>query len=169
MGKKLNKQTSENIEKMKQNIEENKKLPKEQLDKMNKRVFNNILIAIFIMLYFYFINLGSINIEPQKLELDLKVFSVVTILITVAIFEIAYKKDSGIVAIYGIESMFVSLSTLFLTYLFTIYNKTFHLIVFWISLAFAIYYVLKSIIIYLKMKKEYKKSLSDINDIIKEK
>ena len=71
------------------------------------------------MLYFYLINLGSINIAPEKLELDLKVFSVVTILITVFIFEIAYKKDSGRIAIYGIESIFISLATLFLAYLFT--------------------------------------------------
>ena len=169
MARKSKKQTLENIEKMKQNIEESKKLPKEQLDKMNKRVFDNILIAIFVMLYFYLINLGSINIAPEKLELDLKVFSVVTILITVFIFEIAYKKDSGRIAIYGIESIFISLATLFLAYLFTIYNKSFHLVVFWISLAFAIYYVAKSMIIYLKMKKEYSKSLSDIGDIIKEK
>lgn len=169
MGRKENKKRADNIEKMKKNIEESKKLPKEQLDKMNKRVFNNILIAIFVMLYFYFINLGSVNIVPQKLELDLKVFSVITILITIIIFEIAYKKDSGIIAIYGIESLLISLSTLFLAYLFTIYTKTFHLIVFEISLAFAIYYVLKSIIIYLKMKKAYNKGLSDIGDIIKEK
>lgn len=169
MARRSKKQTLENIEKMKQNIEEIKKLPKEQLDKMNKRVFNNILIAIFVMLYFYLINLGSINIAPQKLELDLKVFSVVTILITVVIFEVAYKKDSGRIAIYGIESIFISLSTLFLSYLFTIYNKSFHFVVFLISFAFAIYYVVKAMIIYLKMKKEYKKSLSDIGDIIKEK
>jgi len=161
-------QKKDNLEKIKQNIEQSKQLSKEQLNEINKRVFNNILIAIFVMLYFYFINLASINIEPEKLETDLKVFSIITIFLTIIIFEIAYKKDSGKITIYGIESLLISLSTLFLAYFFTIYSKTFNLMVFWISLIFAIYYVLKSIIIYIRMKKQYKKSLSDINDIIKE-
>ena len=64
--------------------------------------------------------------------------------------------------------MIISGHTLSIQYVVTKYNFDFQLYLTVSSYVFAIYYVLKSIIIYTKMRKEYLRSLSDISDIVKE-
>ena len=165
--KKLTKKDLNNLKKAQENIEKSRQLPKEVLTNINRRIFHNIIVAIIVIIYLYFINLASINIPAQRLGVDLKVFSIITILITIIIFEYSYKKDSGIICIWGIESFFVALVTLCLAYLYAMRTTLFQFIVAWVSLVFAIYYIAKAIVIYVKMRKEYFKSMSDINDIVK--
>jgi len=146
-----------------------KQLPKEESNKLNSKVFKNIIIAIAIMIYLIFINIGSLNIETETFITDLKVFSIILISATVIIFEIAYKKDSGTLCVYGIETLVLSIITLVLPTIYTILNEKFGAIVISIAMLFAVYYVGKSIIIYKKEKKNYLKSTSDINEIVKKK
>ena len=165
--KKLTKKDLNNLKKAQENIESHKQLPKEVSNSINKRIFHNIIVAIGIVTYLFFINLASVNIKDDVLVTDLKVFSVIAIMITIVIFEYSYKKDNGIMCIFGIESLIIAIATLFLSYLCAIHHALFQLIVAWTSLGVAIYYIAKSIVIYLKMKKEYYKSINDINDIVK--
>lgn len=165
--KKLSKRDLNNLKKAQEKIEAKKQLPKEESDRINKRIFQNIMVAIGIVIYLYFINLASIHIPKETLVMDLKVFSMIAILVTIIIFEISYKKDSGILCVFGIESFFVALATLVLAYLYAIEYGLFQLVIAYLSLVTAIYYVAKSIVIYLKMQKEYRNSMSDINDIVK--
>ena len=153
------------LEKIEKEIKKQTTIPDEKKLKMNKRVFKNILIAIIIVLYFTFINLGYYNIEPLKFLVDLQVFSILTIGITIVIFEIAYKKDSGELTIYGIESLMLSICTLLTIYVGMYYKNKFSYIINTISMLFAIYYVGKSIIIYTKMKRKALKRASDIEKI----
>ena len=161
------KQVKPIIEKIDKEFKSKQKMPKEQEEKINKIIFNNILIAIGVMLYFYFINLGSINIEPEIFLTDLKVFSMGILLLAILLFEISYKKDDGKMCIYGIETLVVAIISLFALYIYSIYRNYFHFIIAYLSLLLAIYYVGKSIVIYKKMEKEYYKSLSDIGEIVK--
>ena len=84
---------------------------------------------------------------------------------TIVIFEIAYKKDSGELAIYGIESLILSICTLLTIFIRMNYNNKFSYIINTIAMLFAIYYVGKSIIIYVKMRKKALKRASDIDKI----
>ena len=165
--KKLTKKELNNLKKLQEDFENNKKLPKEVTEKINKRMFHNIIIAIAVVAYLFFINLATINIPRDVLIIDLKVFSFITIAITIIIFEYSYKKDSGIICIFGIESLVLSIATLFFAYLYNIAHSKFQLVIVAATTVFAVYYIIKSILIYFKMKKDYHKSNNDINDIIK--
>lgn len=155
------------LEKIDEQIAKKKKIPKEVNDKINSVVFKNLIIAVAIMIIFIFILFGFINIERDVYITDLKVFSIFGITITLIIFEIAYKKDNGRLAINGIETLIISFSILSLPYILTysIFNYTAYEVL--IALLISAYYVSKSIIVLLREQKKYRNSLSDINEIIK--
>ena len=172
--KKKNKETKKELAKSEQKeIEEavgkelksKKKLPAEELKKINKRVFQNVFLAIVIMFYLDFIILGFVNIENSVFITDLKVFGMALLLVAIGIFEYAYKKDSGKHIIHGIEILLLAFITILLIYVNLMWSNKFIYITAFVSYAFAIYYVAKSIIIYKKMKKEY--FLEEMKKIIK--
>lgn len=161
------KQVKKGIEQLEKEIMSKKHLPKEEENKMNKKIFENILIADVLMAFLYFISLGSLNIETPIFLTDLKVFSIALIVFTIILFEVSYQKENGNLAIHGIECLVISIFILFSSYIYTMYMKKFHMYVAIFAFVCAIYYVGKSIILYKKMKKQYISSLSDIDEIIK--
>ena len=74
--------------------------------------------------------------------------------------EYAYKKDSARYAVHSIELLAVSITTLFSLYFYVQYNRKFVGILTSIALLFAIYYVGKSIIGYIKRKRQALKKLA---------
>ena len=148
-------------------IQKKKKIPKDVLNDINKEIFKIILVAIIVMIYFIFINLGYMNIEGNSYLTDLKVFSITSILLCITLFEKSYKEENGKVCIFGIEVLVIAIYTLLSIYIYIMQNSKFITITSLISLVFTIYYITKSIMIYKKMKKEYLKSLSDIGEIVK--
>lgn len=158
------KKVVENIEK---EIKSKKKLPKEEAAKINKKVFENIGIAIVIMLYFIFMNLGFINIERNVYYTDLKVFSGTLLVIAILLFERAYKKENSNLCIHGIEALLLGLVTMFLVYACITTPLPYVYIVLSFSYIFSAYFIAKAIIIYVRMKKQYIASLSDIKEIVK--
>lgn len=153
------------LERIEEEIKKQTTIPDEKKLKINKKIFQNIMLAIGIVIYFIFINLGFINLESSKFLKDLQVFSIIAIGITIIIFETAYKKDSGELAIYGIEFLILSICTLLTIFIGINYNNKFSYIINIIAILFAIYYVGKSIIIYIKLRKKALKRVSDINKI----
>ena len=164
---KTKKQEEENLKRLEKEIVNKKKLPPEEENKINKKIFENMIIADILMAFFYLISLGSLNIETPTFITDLKVFSIGLIVLTVIIFEISYKKENGNLCIHGIECLAISIFMLFSTYLYTMYMKEFYMYISIFAYIAAIYYAVKSIIIYRKMKKKYIASLSDIDKIVK--
>lgn len=155
------------MEQLEKDIMNKKHLPKEEEDKIHKRMFENILIADILMAFLYLVSLGALNIETPVFLKDLKIFSLGFIIFTIILFEISYKRENGKLAINGLESFAFSICILFSTYIYTIYMKDFDLYISLISYTFAMYYVVKSIIISKRIKKQYVESLSDIEEIIK--
>ena len=158
---------SEKLEKIEQEIKKQKTISVEKRKKINKKIFVNVLVAISIVLYFIFINLGYANLELEKYLIDLKVFSIVTIGITIVLFERAYKKDSGEITIFGIETLVLSIITLLTSYYCVVYSNKYPYIINCIAVLFGLYYVVKSTIIYLKMKKKALYASGDIHKIVK--
>lgn len=152
---------------LKDESKNNKKIPKEELNSIYKTVFKNIFLAIIIMFYFNFIVLGFINIENSIFLTDIKVFSLLILAIAIGILENAYKKDSGTHAIYGIETLILSIVTIGFIYLNIMYTDKFIPITVFIAYIFAIYYIAKSIIIYKKLKKQY--YINNLKENIKKK
>ena len=160
------KQKKVNIEKIAEVIENKKKMPKYESEKINNKVLENILFAIAIMLYLYFIILGSINISTEAFLTDLKVFSILILLIAIILFENSFKNSNMNLCIHGIEILILAIVTLSSIYIYSIFVERFKFIIASVSFIFAIYYILKSIFKYIKLRKNYHKNENDIKDII---
>ena len=152
------------FEEIKNIFKKKKKIPKEELKKINKPVFHNILVAIVVMIYFIFLILGFLNIEGNVYQTDLKVFSICILFLAIFLLEKAYKEDSGRIAIFGIEMIVIAIITLGLIYVKLMLSSHYINIVLIILYIVLIYYVIKSIVIYNKGKKKY--FIKDVKEMI---
>ena len=94
---------------LEEKVKQQKKLTVDIEEKINNKVFRNIIIAIGVMTYLFFINIGSLNIETDTFIRDLKVFSMLLIILTITLFEYSYKMDNGIICILGIETLVLAI------------------------------------------------------------
>lgn len=152
----------EELEKIKKEIRNETSIPKEKRNELYKMMFENILFAIAILIYFIFIDIGYMLIKKQNFEITLKVSSMVFVICTIGIFEYAYKKESGKYTIKGIEMLLISITTLIIMQIYKFYNNKLINSITILALAFSIYYIVKSIIIYIKYKKNIKKQANNI-------
>jgi len=97
----------DNLEKLEQELEQKKKLPKEIKEKINSKIFENSVILVLIMVYFVALNLGMNNIPTETYIMDLKVFSIILLIITILVFEFGYKKDNDSMWLHGVEIMVI--------------------------------------------------------------
>ena len=147
--------------------EKKTKIPKEISQEILKKIFHNLLRAIGVMFYFILLNLAYSTIKQERLLGDIEVFAGVFLVIGMFFLEKAYKKDSGSIAITGIEFLFLSLHSLSIMHIITLFQYHFQFYLLTSSYLFSIYYVLKAIILYTKGRRDYLKSLSDISEIVK--
>lgn len=90
----------EKSEKMVEELTKRRRMTKIVKDMLHKRIFANCLVAICVVLYISIINVIYIHTGSNISEIVLKVLAMLSILITIVIFEIAYRKDSGKLAIF---------------------------------------------------------------------
>lgn len=143
------------FEDIKNIFKKKRKLPKEALSTVIKPVFHNIIAAIVVIVYFIFLILGFYNIENSVYEVDLKVFAMCILFIAIMLLEKAYKDDNGKIAAFGIETIVISMVTLGLIYVNLMFSSYYITIVLTVSYILAIYYMIKSIVIYQKGKNDY--------------
>ena len=161
--------TKENIEKLEKVIEEKKSIPKEIKEKISANTFQNIIFAIIVFVYLGALNMGMINIPTENYLMDLKVFSMLLLIITIITLEFAYKKDKTNLWLHSVELMMLAIFTLYLIYFYSMYYNTFGSIVFSFGIVCLIYYAVKIFILKRKTIKDYNKKLIDIGEIVKSK
>ena len=147
--------------------EKNKRLPKGISQGILKNILKNLIVAIFIMAYFITLNILYMNLQENILLGTVKICATALLVAGIIIIEIAYKKDNGTLAITGIEVLILSMHSLFINHVTKVLNYDFRLYLLTSSYVFAIYYVLKTIIIYTKSRRKYLLSFSDVSDIVK--
>ena len=133
---------------------------------IRKKIFENLIIAIAMMIYFIIINFSYLRMDENILLQGIKRASIVILIFSIIIFEVAYRKDSGRIAINGIEVLVLAIQTLTIWTVINRFKLEFDRYILFSTYAFAIYYILKSIIIYTIEKKKYLDSLSDIHEIV---
>lgn len=133
-----------------------------------KKIEKNLSRALCIIIYFIILFFAYTRMNLDRLAQDIQVFSGAFLLLGILALEKAYKKDSGEVAITGIELLALSIHSLSIMHMITLLKYDFKSYMLISSGIVVIYYVLKVIIIYTKDKKEYLKGLSDISKIVKE-
>lgn len=153
---------------MEEEIENKRKLSQEAKDKMNGIIFLNFNISITLMLIMIAINIAFLNIMPNKFIMIIKSFSIFSILVTITMFELAYRKESVSKMFYGIELLAFSIIIMYIPYVYMHMPEMTRKIFMLTPVYFAIYYVAKSIFINRKINKEYMDSLSDVKEIVKE-
>ena len=132
-----------------------------------KAIFFNIIKAIILILYFFAINIALKYIDEKVIYEYIKIFAIVYLLLGIIYLEKAYKNDSVPNVIFAIELFVISAHTLSIEYVINKFKFELAIYLLCSSYIFAIYYVLKSIIIYTKAKANYMKSFSDVPEIVK--
>jgi len=158
---------NEELKKIEEEISKQKKLPKEISEKLNKKIFENLIMVISIIIYLIFIILGYMNINTNAFITDLQVFSIALIITTIIVFEKAYKKDSGKLTIHGIEILILSIITMILPKIYYQYENIFVDVVGIVAILYVLYFTIKCIMIYVKTRKKIRKS--DVKKIAKNK
>ena len=157
-----------NEEEIAKKIEKSKKMPKEQKHNMLKKMGINLLIAVGVAIYFGFLMLGYINIERNTYITDLKVFSLVVIALTIILFEQAYNKNNGKIALHGIEVLVISIVTLIMLYTAILYEDKFLMFGSIIAAVIFVYYIIKVFVILIKERRKWINSISDVKEIVAE-
>ena len=142
-----------------------KKLPKEIKEKRNKAIIKNLIIGIAILLYFIVLNLGYINIVKDVFSIDLKVFSVILLSISIVLFEKGYKNDNEEIFFNGAEILVLAFITLIMPYIMYEAPRNTSILVKLSFLYFVIYYIIKALFNARKVEKEY--LASDAKEIVK--
>lgn len=145
-------------------INEERKLDKKTKNKIQNKVLKNFLIAVIILLIWESFKFIAINFEKQIAILIFNIVSFCMLLITLLLFEIAYKKDNDSLAITSIEVFLLSIAILLSPYILISKPKLYTSI---IDVYFVLYYAVKNFYIFRNEKQEYLKEKNDIKDIIK--
>lgn len=145
-------------------INEERKLSKEVKLKIAKKALRNFLLAAGILLLFVVLKLMAINLDKQLASLVFKEISIGLFIITLFLFESAYKKDNDGLAVTSIEMFLLSIITLLTPYILISRTSIYTSI---IGVYFTVYYIIKNFIIYKIEKNEYLNNKSDIAEIIK--
>ena len=153
------------LDAIEEEIKKQTELPEERIKKINRRIFPNILMAVIVTLYFIFVISGYQWLDKITYLTVQQVYSMVTILITIIIFEIAYKKDSDYIAVFGIEFLILSICSLLTIKIEIDFPKSYVHIMNSISTLFSTYYIGKAIYFYCKMRKKALRKVSDINKV----
>ncbi len=163
----MKREQKRNIEQLEKVMEEKKKIPKSIKEKISSKIFENIVIAAIIIVYLVALNIGMNNIQTDMYLMDLKVFSIMFLITAILLFEYGYKKDNGELWLHGIEIMVIAIFTLYLIYLYSIYYLSYGRLLLSVGVIYIMYYTAKILITNKKIKKQYKKSLKDITEIVK--
>lgn len=151
---------------LEEDLSKNKKLTPELKSKIRKTFIKNLLIAIFIVIYMGLLGMAFYKMELNVLATDLKMLSLGFLVFSIIKFEQSYRKDNEGIFLIGIETLFLAIVTLLMTGLISEEESLFKNVIFAVALVGIVYYMLKTIIIALKIKKQHKKQISDVREII---
>lgn len=155
------------LEIIEKEIKSHYKISKHKKTQIINEIFKNLLVSSGIILYFILLILAFINIEKQFVIIAYRALSIATLALAIILFEKAYKKDSGNIAMHGIEVLAIAIITLFLPYIFFKSTYSDRIYVIMIGVYISLYYLVKSIFVYKYEKKKFLKNSSDIIEIVK--
>ena len=130
-------------------------------------ILANLAYSSMIMLYFMFFNIQYEAVSELILTKYINISSIAFLLISIIIIEISYKKEDDNILIYGLEFMILAIFTLLIKHIPKLFNCSTQTYILIGSYLFAIYYMLKSTILYTREKQEDLRKLSDIKEIEK--
>ncbi len=148
-------------------IKERMKLPEEVKSLIKLNILLNMLISIIIIVATLIINVTYSKVTVSAFEQYIKAFQMLFAIVTIIFFETAYKKDSFLISLYGIEMFIFSIAIMFVPYFYIFKNMLNVLVI--LSVVFTIYYIFKSIFTGIYLRNDYLKyNISDVKEIVKD-
>lgn len=145
---------------------------KEVFKNINKSVTGDVLVNLayssIIMIYFMFFNIQYEVVSNEILIKYINLSSFIFLAIAILIIEISYKKEDDNLFIYGLEFLVLSIFTLLIKHIPKLFNCNTQTYILIGSYLFAIYYMLKSTILYTRERQEELNKYNDIKEIVKE-
>ena len=145
-----------------------KKLNESEKKYTLSRAFVAMILGIVIIVFNLVVIFGYGSIDKKLVEILLKIISMAFILITITIFEFAYHKDDGKLAMIGTEVLVLSIFILVSIYIFILYESIFKLYLVIGTVVITFYYLIKMIMVVIKSKNDHNKNISDVKEIVKE-
>ena len=99
--------------------EENPKEKSEIMENTKKQILKTSIVAAIIFIFFLGIYMAFSILQDGMFSRIWQVVTMALLVVAIIVFEVAYKKDSGIIAISGIELFVLSCYTLTLEYIKT--------------------------------------------------
>lgn len=157
------------INKFDKELKNRKYIPMKDKKSIFYNSFYNMILAGICILFLVFCNYGFYNIEKNAIIIILKLFSFVFLGFSLMFMESSYfiessyKKEKINNCINGIETLIMGIFTLFLPYILQIYTTQYvKLLKISGSIVF-VYYLVKSIIVYISNRNKYIRSKDDIS------
>lgn len=128
----------------------------------------NLVYLILIIIYFVYFNTQGCLLDSATLSIYIDISSMVFLTISIIMFELGYRNNKTEVFINGIEFLVLAISTLLIKHMPKALEYTMVYYAQLITYVFIAYYILKSVIMYTKLKQDELNELSDIKEIVKE-
>lgn len=149
-------------------IEKKRKLPQDVKEHIKTKIFHTLLAAVIILAYLVAINLMYYKFEHAIFEQYMKYFALGIILVTVIEIEVAYRKDSKMLALIGVELFLCAVLSLYIPYIYLHTTAYLRNTVMILPAVLLIYYAFKSFIIYKQNQFKHRNNLSDVKEILKD-
>lgn len=133
-----------------------------------KSIIKNSIITILLIIGFVGIYIGYLKLQDAMFTRIWQIITMAILGCSIIIFEVAYKKDSGTIAINGIEVFIFACFVLTLEYIKTRFHIDVKMYVTIAGIIYGVYYILKAFVIYTNGRKKELNSFSDIAEIVKE-
>lgn len=133
-----------------------------------KDTITNVIYMLLVIIYFICFNTQVVSLEQPIMMRYIDISSLVFLGISIIMFEIGYKKDKAKIFVNGIEFSALAIFTLLIKHMPKALGNTMKSYTELLTYAFITYYVLKTAVMYTKMKQDELKALSDIKEIVKE-
>lgn len=135
---------------------------------LTQKILINLTYALITTIYFTFVSTQYIKLEANALVQYIRVSSMLFLVISIIIMEIAYRKNEGLTFFNGLEFLAIAIYVLLTEYMIKVIGCSIQEYTLSGANFLAIYYLLKSAILYTKEQQDRLNNLSDIKEIVKD-
>lgn len=135
---------------------------------MTQKIVVNLVYALVTVIYFICFSTQCTGIGTIQLNKYINFSSLFFLIISIIMMEYAFKKEETLTFINGIEFLIIAIFILLTQHMTRILDYSVQVYTLSGANLLAIYYILKSAILYTKEQQDKLNSLSDIKDIVKE-
>ena len=128
----------------------------------------NFLRWILYFILLFALTLGVSFLGRKYVFSKVRINKFIPLAIAIILFEFAYGKDDDKTALYGVEMLFVAIMSLVLLYTCILHKDKFIAVANIVACIGVLYYLVKSISIYIREKLKWKKTISDVKEIVAE-